>query len=91
MLIKVLFEMLLGLLKLMFHVVPNIPKFPEQVKQSIQYFSNMLASYVGFVNLFIPVKFAITLGLLALTIKNSKSMFKFIMFVLRKIPFLNVS
>lgn len=83
--------MFINILKVMFSVVPNLPKFPSEVTDIFQTINQYIAFGIGFVNIFFPLKYAVILATLSLLVKNWKMVYKFVMYVVKKVPFVNIS
>lgn len=87
MIIKLLFNLITGIILL----IPfNIPQMPSGV-------SNLLTTYFGYLNSgvtlignFVHMDYLRTLVMAALGIEAAIDIYKFVMWVLRKIPMLNV-
>lgn len=68
----------------------NFPAVPVELSNSVSFVFDKISSGMGIVNFFLPleqIKPAITCFLAIFTIEHS---FTLIMFVIRKIPFLNI-
>lgn len=90
MILKLLFELVLSLLEIVFSWV----SFPQMPTIVITY-KDMLFDYIeqglGFVWLFIPRGIVWILLPIVLVLENFDKLYKVIMWILRKIPFLNMS
>lgn len=69
----------------------NIPEFPEGVFYYMNQFLEYLSVGVSFVATYTHYPFLVTLLGIIIAIDIAISLYKLVMFVLKKIPFLNIS
>ena len=90
MILKLLFELVLGLLRIVFSWV-SFPPMPEAVTSVIDTLFGYMAVGIGFVWLFIPRQLVLVLLPIVLILENFDRLYRVVMWILRKIPFLNMS
>ena len=82
---------LLNLIIKIISLVPfNIPKFPESVSTYLDTFKSYLNDGIGFIKFFLPWEYVVLLLKIILSIVLALEIYKFVMWVVRKIPMLNV-
>lgn len=87
MIIKLLFELVIGLINL----IPfSIPSLPSDVNTYITTFNGYISSGVGMVKFFLPFEYCKILLEIILAIIVSIELYKFVMWILRKIPMLGM-
>lgn len=90
MILKLLFELVLGLLEIVFSWV-SFPAMPEAVTNVVDTLLGYMAEGIGFVWMFIPRQLVLVLLPIVLVLENFDRLYKVVMWILRKIPFLNMS
>lgn len=89
MIIEALLNLIFGLLKLVFGWL-ELPAFPEALTSSINQFFDLIFQNLTLLGFFIrPSTIAICVPVLILII-NFERIYKFTMWLLRKIPFINI-
>lgn len=84
-----LWDLLFILIDLLFGWI-NIPAFPEELKNSINSFLDLIFNNLDFLGFFIrPLTLKIVIPLL-IFLFNFKYIYKLVMWIIRKIPFLNM-
>lgn len=87
-------ETLLNIVKVLLQVVfgwINIPQFPEQLTGSIDSFLNLIFDNLSLLGFFIrPLTLTVAIPILIILL-NFEEVYKLTMWILRKIPFLNVN
>ena len=87
MIIKLLLNLIIKIISL----VPfNIPNFPASVSTYLDTFKGYLQDGIGFIKFFLPWDYVILLLKIILSIVLALEIYKFVMWVVRKIPMLNV-
>lgn len=71
--------------------LPNIPDFPAVVQNSIDYIFGMVEQTLNILYYFIGREFLIGFSIIALAIVLFENIYHFIMYIIRKIPFVNIS
>lgn len=89
MIIKGLFELILGLLKIVFAPI-SLPALPDGIQNVLDELLNVLTSAVGLLGIFVDLSVVKWLIPIVLVIANFDKVWSLIMFILRKIPFLGI-
>lgn len=89
MLIKGLFELVLGILNFMFGWV-NFPDMPSVVVDALSVVLQAIASGIGFVWLIVPKELVLAVIPVIIIVENFDLMYSMVMWVLKKIPFLGM-
>lgn len=88
-----LFNFLWDFLEIIVHLLfgwINIPSFPAELKESINSFLDLIFGNLSLLGFFVrPLTLKIVVPLLIIVI-NFKYIYKFSMWLIRKIPFLNI-
>lgn len=83
MIIKGLFTIVTFLINL----IPfNIPSFPNDISSYLTTFQGYITEAIGFVKFFLPWSYVVTLLRILLAIIIALELYKFLMWILRKIP-----
>ncbi len=91
MLLTALFYFVGFVINLIFSIVPEIPTLPSSLLQSIySYFDLIIGNGLRLLGLFVNVQTVLTLLPIVIIIENFESIVKLIMFILRKIPFIDI-
>jgi len=69
----------------------NIPAFPEDLRAGINSFLDLIFENIGLLGFFIRPQTLVIILPLILFLFVFKDLYKFIMWILRKIPFINIS
>lgn len=91
MIIKTLFEMILNILRLIFSVIPGIPKIPEIVTAPLNEIFGIIENVKGFINFIFPLTLGFKLIVIVLLIENFQKIYRLSIFILKKIPFLGIN
>ena len=89
MIIKGLFELILGLLKIVFAPI-NLPDLPAGIQSVLDELLDVLTGAVGLFAVFVDMNVVKWIIPLVIVIANFEKVWSLIMFVLRKIPFLGI-
>lgn len=89
MIIKGLLELIYVLLQVVFAPI-NLPALPDKIQRVVDELTNVLSGAVGLLGLFLDMSVVIILIPLVIVIANFDKIWKGIMFILRKIPFLGM-
>lgn len=89
MIIKGLFELILGLLKIVFAPI-NLPDLPAGIQSVLDELLEVLTGAVGLFAVFVDMNVVKWIIPLVIVIANFEKVWSLIMFVLRKIPFLGI-
>lgn len=90
MIIKLLLNLLKGLLDLILNLFDVLPCLPDGVIESINNYVTLIIQNSKVVSFFIPVEFCLTLVAIVLVIENFHYIYKFTLWLLRKIPFVGI-
>lgn len=83
------FELLFFIVQLLFGWI-NIPSFPDSLKSSVNNFLDLIFNNLTFLGFFIrPTTLKIIIPLLLIML-NFKNIYKLTMWIIKKIPFLNM-
>ena len=89
MIIKGLFELVFGLLQIVFAPI-NLPDLPSAVQNVVDKFVSLITSVIGLVGVFVDMELLKVLIPIVIVIANLDKLWNMIMFILRKIPFLGI-
>ena len=89
MILKLLFELVIGLLEIVFGWV-SFPQLPSAVMDGIYNMLAFLRSGMGFVWLIIPRELVLVVLPIVLIIDNFDRLYSVVMWILKKIPFLGI-
>lgn len=89
MIIKGLFELVFALLQIVFAPI-NLPDLPDGIQSVLDEFIQIMASAVGLLGIFVDLSVVKWLIPVVLVVANFDKVWKMIMFILRKIPFLGI-
>lgn len=89
-----LIKAFLALCKVIINIILNIfdvlPDFPEAARTAIDSFFNLIFENCSFISFFVPLDFCVICLTASVAIMNFDKVYKVIMYVLRKIPTLNI-
>lgn len=89
MILKLLFKLVIGLLRIVFGWV-SLPAMPSAIVASLEVLLNAITSAMGFIWLIVP-KELVLVGLpVILVLENFDKLYSVIMWILKKIPFLGM-
>jgi len=86
MILKAIFDLILGLLKLVFGFLPNIPQFPDSILNSLNTVFDTIFNNLDLLGLFVridTIKILVPLLIIAI---NFEHVYHFTMWILKKIP-----
>lgn len=89
MIIKLLFEFIIGFLELIFGWV-SFPPMPEIVTSSVDVLFQAIESAMGFVWLIVPKPIVVAVLPVILVVENFDKVYSIVMWILKKIPFLGM-
>lgn len=90
MILEAVFNLVGGLLKLVFGWI-NLPDMPASVMAVIDKLFSVLGGSIGMIGVFIDLDMVKILLPVLLIVVNFEEVWKFTMFIIRKIPFLGIS
>lgn len=80
-----------GLVNLVFSILPNLPDLPDTAYNSINSFFDLIFNYMGLIDIFVPLQHIRILVPLVLIVVNFEHIYNLVMWVLKKIPMLNIN
>lgn len=89
MIIKLLFELIIGLLNIVFGWV-SFPAMPEPIVTALDTFLSAISSAMGFVWLIVPRELVLVVLPVILVVENFDKLYSIVMWILKKIPFLGM-
>ena len=89
MIIKGLFELVFALLQIVFAPI-NLPGLPEGIQSVLDELQSVLVGALGLFSVFVDLNVVKWLIPIVLVIVNLDKVWRLIMFILRKIPFLGI-
>lgn len=89
MILQAVFDLVRNVIKLVFGWI-NLPAMPEAVTSVIDELFALLRGSVGMMGIFLDLKMLKILLPVLLIVMNFEHVWKFTMFILRKIPFLGI-
>lgn len=89
MIVRFLLELIFGLLQIVFAPI-NLPDLPEGIQAIIDRFVDIITSAVGLLSVFVDFNVVKWLIPVAVAVILFDRIWKLIMFILRKIPFVGV-
>lgn len=89
MIVKLLFELIIGLLELLFGWV-NFPDMPVAIVTALNTLLDAISSAMGFIWLIVPRELVLVGLPVILILENFDKLYSVIMWILRKIPFLGI-
>lgn len=89
MIIKLLFELIIGLLEIVFSWV-SFPPMPEAVTNAFDVVLNAISNAMGFVWLVVPRELVLVVIPVILVVENFDKLYSIVMWILKKIPFLGM-
>lgn len=86
MIIKAIFDLILGLLKLVFGLLPNIPDFPDTIMTSLDKVFTTIFDNLDLLGLFVNIDTIKILVPLVIVVVNFEHIYHFTMWIIKKIP-----
>lgn len=86
MIIKAIFDLILGLLKLVFGLLPSVPQFPDSIMSSLDNVFSTIFNNLDLLGLFVRVDTIKILVPLVIVAVNFEHIYHFTMWILKKIP-----
>lgn len=90
MIIEAILNLLVGVIKLAFSIIPDLPQLPSSALSVVDQVFGYISSGIGIASVFIDMNFVRVMIPLLIVVVNFDKVYDLIMFVLRKIPFLGV-
>lgn len=89
MIIKLLFQLIIGLLEIVFGWV-SFPPMPEAIVTALETVLDAMSSAMGFIWLIVPRELVMVALPVILVVENFDKLYSVIMWILKKIPFLGM-
>lgn len=89
MIIKLLFELIIGFLEIVFGWV-SFPPMPSAVTSAFDVVLDAMSSAIGFVWLIVPRELVVVVIPVILVVENFDKLYSIVMWILKKIPFLGM-
>lgn len=86
MILKVIFDLILGLLKLVFGLLPDIPPLPASITTSLNNVFDAIFGHLDLLGLFVRIDTIKLLVPLVIIVINFEHIYHFTMWILKKIP-----
>lgn len=90
MLVEALFTAVTWLIDAILNVLDVLPEFPEELVASVEEFFSLIFDNLAVLGFFLPLPTVKILIPLVLLVINFEDVYAFIMWLLRKIPFLGI-
>lgn len=91
MIIQGLLELIIFMIEFIFNLIPNIPPMPSSISNTLSHVTDIITSNLGLMEVAIrPSTIQIILPLL-IVILNLEHIWNFTWWIMKKIPFLNIS
>ena len=90
MILEAVFNLVSGLVKLVFGWI-NLPDLPDSITSVIDELFALISGSVGIIGIFVDLNMVKILLPVLLIVINFDEVWKFTMFILRKIPFLGIN
>lgn len=87
MIIKAIFDLILGLLKLVFGILPNVPQFPDSILTSLNVVFDTIFNNLDLLGLFVRIDTIKILVPLLIVVVNFEKIYHFTMWLIKKLPF----
>lgn len=85
-----LLQLLLDFVYFVFDLLPSLPQVPEAIEQNIDTFMDYMFQGMGLLSIAINIDVFKALMVITLVVFNFEHITKFVMFIVRKIPFLSI-
>lgn len=89
MIVKLLFELIIGLLEIVFGWV-SFPQMPVEITAALEVVLDAMSAAMGFVWLIVPRQLVLVALPVILVVENFDKLYSVIMWILKKIPFLGM-
>ena len=91
MIIEAFFDLIYNLNSFIFSMLPSFPDMPDKIINSINNFLDLIFNNAGLLGLFLPLDLVKVILPLTLIVINFDYIYGLILWVLKKIPFINVN
>lgn len=86
MIIEAIFTLIKGLITLVFSLLPDLPDVPESISSSVDTYIDLVCDNSTFFSFFLDIEFTKSIIIILLSLFAFRYMYKFIMWVYRKLP-----
>lgn len=86
MIIKALIEIVFGIIKTIFALLPNLPSLPNSISNSINNVFTIIFNNMGLIGIFVRVSTIKIMVPLVIAVLSFKHIYHFVMWIIRKIP-----
>lgn len=90
MLVKALLSLCSMSLEFVLNIFDLLPDFPQAAVDAIDSYLNLIFSNCSLISFFIPVDYCVALLAIAVAIANFDFFYKIVMWILKKIPILDI-
>lgn len=90
MLIELLLDLIQNIFTFIFTLLPNIPQVPASITTPINSFFDFIFNNAGIIGVFVDINLMKTIVPLTILVVNFDNIYKLIMWIIRKIPMLNI-
>lgn len=91
MIIEAFFDLIYNLNSFIFSMLPSLPEMPDKIVNSIDNFLDLIFNNAGLVGLILPLDLVKVILPLTIIVINFDYIYGLILWVLKKIPFINVN
>lgn len=91
MILLILIQGIVALQISVFSLLPDLPNLPDAVISGVNAFLDIIFDNVGILGLFIPINTVKIVVPLVIAIANFDRIYKLVMWIIRKVPFLDIS
>ena len=86
MIVKAIFDAILGLFKAVFNLLPDVPSFPQTLLESLDTVFDTIFGHLDLLGLFVRIDTIKTLVPLLIIVINFEHIYHFVMWIIKKIP-----
>ena len=86
MIVKAIFDARLGLFKVVFNLLPDVPSFPQTLLESLDTVFDTIFGHLDLLGLFVRIDTIKTLVPLLIIVINFEHIYHFVMWIIKKIP-----
>lgn len=90
MLIELLLDMIQNIFTFLFGLLPNIPQVPTSITTPINTFFDFIFNNAGIIGVFVDINLIKVIVPLTILVINFNNIYKLFMWIIRKIPMLNI-
>ncbi len=86
MILEWLFASVIGILKTLFFIIPDLPSLPDFLINSLENFTNLIFDNVELLCYFVSIPLIKALVPLIILVENFEHVYNFVIWIIRKIP-----